>query len=80
MNKIKNGINVICDSYVLTSLAYSVVDTGTSVFWNVQTIKGLLKPDLAIILNRPLGNIDPAGMSKHELEEIGRSVAARQFL
>ena len=71
---------LVCDSYVLTNLAYSVVDTGTSVYWNVQTLKGLPKPDLAIILKRPNGVIDHLGMSEIELEKIGRSVAAEQFL
>ena len=80
MSKIKKGINVICDSYVLTNLAYSVIDTGTSVYWNVQTIKGLPKPDLAIILKRPTGVINHVGMSEIELKKIGRSVAAEQFL
>ena len=80
VNKIKKGVNVICDSYVLTNLAYSVVDTGTSVYWNVQTIKGLPKPDLAIILNRSINGVDHVGMSQIELEKIGRNVAAAQFL
>ena len=80
MSEIKKGTNVVCDSYVLTNLAYSVVDTGTSVYWNVQTLKGLPKPDLAIILKRPVDSIDQAGLSKVELEKIGRNVAAGQFL
>ena len=80
MSKIKKGINVICDSYVLTNLAYSVVDTGTSVYWNIQTIKGLPKPDLAIILKRPTGGIDHVGKTESDLEKIGRNVAAEQFL
>lgn len=49
-NHLKNNINVICDRYYYSGVAYSVAN-GLDVDWCVNTNSGLIEPDIVIYMS-----------------------------
>jgi dTMP kinase len=51
----KKGAAIVCDRYILSSLAYQTLDPGISAAWVIGVNAGCAIPDLTILLNVPVG-------------------------
>ncbi|MBI4719848.1 MAG: dTMP kinase [Chitinivibrionia bacterium] len=50
----KRGAAIVCDRYILSSLAYQTLDPGISPAWVIEVNAGCAKPDLTILLDVPV--------------------------
>lgn len=60
---LKDGINVICDRYYLSSYAYQLSDNRKNFEWLQQINSKTLKPDLQIYINTSVSNCMMRGKS-----------------
>ncbi|NIM20701.1 MAG: dTMP kinase [Candidatus Latescibacteria bacterium] len=48
---LSNGVNVICDRYILSSIAYQMLDSSIPPEWVIEVNSGCFVPDLTIFLD-----------------------------
>jgi len=66
MPKLRSGVNVVCDRYFMSSLAYGSIDLSLDWLAGINSI--FLKPDLTIFLDTDVGSCS------RRIKENGRSV------
>ncbi len=53
INSLKEGINIICDRYAYSGVAYSAAK-GLSFEWCLNADRGMIKPDIVIYIDQDL--------------------------
>lgn len=77
LDDLKNGVNIICDRYIASGVAYSVT-RGLDMEWCIHSDKGLPAPDVTFQLELPIEEqMRRAGFGEERLEtrEFQQSVA-----
>ena len=68
LDDLKNGVNIICDRYIASGVAYSVT-RGLDMEWCIHSDKGLPAPDVTFQLELPIEEqMRRAGFGEERLE------------